>query len=120
MRITPRMLGRRFPRRPSSARAILARVRRVPGNVRRREAFNGPPELARFFRGDRLETIPARASDRASLLAYLASFFESGRDYAEADVNLILARVHHDHASLRRYLIDERLLTRDHGTYRRS
>jgi len=92
---------------------------RIPGNVRRREAFPGPPELARFFRGDRLETIPARASDRAALLAYLAGLFETGRDYAEADVNLILGRIHRDHASLRRYLIDERLLTRDHGTYRR-
>jgi hypothetical protein len=94
-------------------------VERVPGNVRRRQEFAGPPELARFFRGDRLETIPARASDRAALLAYLAGLFEPERDYAEADVNLILGRVHRDHASLRRYLIDERLLTRDHGTYRR-
>ena len=94
-------------------------MERIPGNVRRRREFAGPPELARFFRGDRLETIPARAADRAALLAYLAGLFDLGRDYAEADVNLILARVHHDHASLRRYLIDERLLTRDHGTYRR-
>ena len=92
---------------------------RVPGNARRREAFSGPPELARFFRGDRLETIPARAADRLAVLTYLTGLFEPGRDYAEADVNLILARVHRDHASLRRYLIDERLLTRDHGTYRR-
>jgi hypothetical protein len=105
--------------RPWRARAILARVERVPGNVRRREAFTGPTELARFFRGDRLETIPARAADRAAVLAYLAGLFEPGREYPEAQVNLILGRVHRDHASLRRYLIDERLLTRDHGTYRR-
>jgi hypothetical protein len=92
---------------------------RIPGNVRRREAFAGPADLARFFRGDRLETIPARASDRRAVLEYLARVFEPGRDYAEADVNLALARVHRDHASLRRYLVDERILVRDHGVYRR-
>ena len=70
----------------------MERERRA-GNVRRREEFAGPVELARFF--------------------------EPGRDYAEADVNLILGRVHRDFASLRRYLVDERFLTRDHGTYRR-
>ena len=92
---------------------------RIPGNVRRREAFEGPPELARFFRGDWLETIPARASDRRAVLEYLARVFEPGRDYAESDVNLALARVHRDHASLRRYLVDEHILARDHGVYRR-
>jgi hypothetical protein len=96
----------------------MERERRA-GNVRRREEFAGPAELARFFRGDRLETVPARAVDRAAVLAYLASFFEPGREYAEADVNLILGHVHRDFASLRRYLIDERFLARDHGTYRR-
>jgi hypothetical protein len=95
-------------------------MERRAGNVRRREEFAGPAELARFFRGDRLEVVPARAADRTAVLAYLAGMFERGRDYAEADVNLILGRVHRDVASLRRYLIDERFLSRDHGTYRRA
>jgi hypothetical protein len=94
-------------------------MERKAGNVRRREEFAGPTELARFFRGDRLEGVPARAADRAAVLAYLAGLFEPGRDYAEADVNLILGRVHRDFASLRRYLVDERFLMRDHSTYRR-
>ena len=93
---------------------------RASGNVRRRAAFDGPAELARFFRGNRLETIPARASDREAVLLYIARVFEPGRDYAEADVNLALARIHRDHASLRRYLVDARILLRDHGVYRRA
>jgi len=95
-------------------------MERIPGNVRRRDAFAGPPDLARFFRGDRLETIPARASDRLAVLRFIARVFEPGLDYNEADVNLALARVHRDHASLRRYLIDARILARDHGVYRRT
>jgi hypothetical protein len=94
-------------------------MERKAGNARRREEFAGPAELARFFRGERLDAIPARASDRTAVLAYLAGLFEPGCDYAVTDVNLVLARVHNDFASLRRYLIDERLLARDHGRYRR-
>ncbi len=94
-------------------------MQRVPGNVRRREAFSGPPDLARFFRGDRLETMPRRAKDRAALLEYVASRFESGREYPEPEVNSLLMSAADDVASLRRYLIDAGLLTRDGGVYRR-
>ena len=99
---------------------ILPRVERIPGNIRRRDAFAGPPELARFFKGARLETMPAKMPERSAVLAYLAQSFEPGRDYAEAEVNLLLARVHDDFATLRRYLIDEGLLRRARGIYRRA
>jgi hypothetical protein len=95
-------------------------VTRIPGNLRRTQEFDGPAELARFFRGDRLETIPARASDRRAVLMYIARVFEHDREYAEADVNLALARINNDHASLRRYLVDAGILVRDHGLYRRA
>ena len=95
-------------------------MERVPGNVRRRAEFSGPPDLARFFRGDRLETMPRRARDRDAVLAYLATQFEPARDYAELEVNSMLMSAADDVAMLRRYLIDARLLTRDHGTYRRG
>ena len=94
-------------------------MQRIPGNVRRREAFPGPADLARFFRGDRLETMPRRAKDRAALLQYVASRFERDREYPEPEVNSELMAVADDVASLRRYLIDAGLLTRDRGVYRR-
>ena len=94
-------------------------MERVPGNVRRREAFAGPPELARFFKGGRLETMPAKEPDRHALLAYLATLFEAGREYDERDVNRILGAVDNDFATLRRYLIDAGLLRRERGVYRR-
>lgn len=95
-------------------------MERIPGNIRRRDAFAGPPELARFFKGARLETMPAKMPERRAVLAYLARGFVPGRDYAEAEVNVMLARVHDDFATLRRYLIDERLLRRERGIYRRA
>lgn len=51
--------------------------------------------------------------------AHLASRFEPGRSYDEAEVNAILADDAPDHATLRRHLVDEGFLRRDHGTYRR-
>ena len=96
------------------------RMERIPGNVRRRQEFSGPADLARFFRGDRLETMPRRPKDREAVLAYVASRFEPGREYPEAEVNSLLIAAADDVASLRRSLIDAGLLTRDRGVYRRS
>ena len=96
------------------------RMQRIPGNVRRRQEFTGPPDLARFFRGDRLETMPRRAKDREAVLTYVASRFKPGREYPEAEVNSLLLAAADDVASLRRALIDAGLLTRDRGVYRRG
>ena len=64
--------------------------------------------------------MPRRMKDRDAVLAYLASRFEPGREYPEPLVNSLLLSAADDVAMLRRYLIDARLLTRDHGTYRRG
>jgi hypothetical protein len=94
-------------------------MQRPKGNDVRRAAFDGPPELAAFFRNGRLETIPAARDRRQALLVHVASRFESGREYGEDEVNRILQDVHTDHATLRRYLVDAGLLRRDRGVYRR-
>lgn len=88
----------------------------MPGNVRRREA---DPTLWKWFRADgRLERMPAAPADRRRVLERIAERFERGRDYAEGEVNVLLSPVDPDFAMLRRYLIDERILERDKGTYR--
>lgn len=76
--------------------------------------------LTRFFVGDRLTEIPASRSKRLVVLERLALEFEPGRRYPEAEVNDLLGRFHPDHASLRRYLVDEGLLGREQGMYWRA
>lgn len=93
---------------------------RIPGNVRRRDAFAGPADLARFFRGERLEAMPAREPDRRAVLEHIALRFSRGRAYEEREVNDLLSDVDADYATLRRYLIDAGLLVRDRGIYRRA
>ena len=76
--------------------------------------------LGRFFGGTRLTQIPVSKGKRRIVLERLALEFEPGRQYPEMEVNLILEAFHADYTSLRRYLIDEGFLTRDHGVYWRS
>lgn len=54
------------------------------------------------------------------ILEYVAGLFDSGRRYAEVEVNELLNTLHDDHAALRRHLVDERLLERAGGVYRRT
>jgi hypothetical protein len=76
--------------------------------------------LRTFFRDGRLTEIPAKESKRRIVLERIALEFEPGVRYGEREVNAIVGRFHNDHAAIRRYLVDEGLLDRDHGEYWRS
>jgi hypothetical protein len=76
--------------------------------------------LRAFFRNGRLIEVPMKASKRRIVLERIALEFEPGRRYEEPEVNAIVGRFFLDHASLRRYLVDEGFLARDHGEYWRT
>ena len=76
--------------------------------------------LKTFFRNGRLTEIPAKESKRRIVLERIALEFEPGVRYPEREVNAIVSRFFNDHAALRRYLVDERFLDREHGEYWRS
>ena len=78
------------------------------------------PRLRVFLGEDRIETIPAKQSKRRLMLDHIAQAFEPGVRYPERDVSLFLSGLHPDHASLRRYLVDEEFLTRAGGEYWRT
>ena len=80
-----------------------------------------PSQLRRYVRDGRISVIPAKRAARLLLLDQIAQAFEPGRRYRELVVNEILKAFYDDHAALRRYLIDEDLLSRTpDGTYWRS
>ena len=74
------------------------------------------------FLGDdgHLHTIPSKHAKLMVVLDHLAQSFEPGRRYPEAEVNTTLERFHPDFAALRRYLVENRFLTREGGVYWRS
>jgi hypothetical protein len=80
-----------------------------------------PSELRRYVRDGQISVLPAKRAARLLLLDEVAQAFEPGHRYSELAVNEILKSVYHDHAALRRYLVDEELLSRTpDGTYWRS
>ena len=68
----------------------------------------------------RIRSLPAREAKRRQVLEYVAGRFQPGREYPEREVNGILAQVYDDFVSLRRFLVDEGLLAREAGVYRRT
>ena len=76
--------------------------------------------LRSYLEDGRLSTIPARGAKRAVILRFLRErVFTEDRGYPEKEVNARLALFHPDVASLRRYLVDDGLVTRAGGEYRR-
>lgn len=76
--------------------------------------------LRDFFEGPQLKEIPASRKKRSIVLRWLASLFEPGTRYSEAQVNEIIKRHHPDASTLRREMIGEHLLQREQGIYWRT
>ncbi len=73
--------------------------------------------LKTFIRRGRLTQIPAQLKKRQVILEHLVQEFEPGRQYTEQEVNYILLDFHEDVASLRRFLIETKLMQRERGIY---
>jgi len=67
-----------------------------------------------------LVSIPAQLKKRQIILEQIAREFEPGRDYSERDVNLVLLDFNDDIATLRRGLVEHKLMRREQGIYRRT
>jgi DNA-binding HxlR family transcriptional regulator len=73
--------------------------------------------LRSFFRRGQLIQIPAQYKKQLIILEKLAEEFEPGQQYTEKQVNQILLEFHEDVASLRRMMIDQKLMAREKGIY---
>ena len=124
-RALPRLVAAGVVEDDGGLRVDLTRFRAAARErpPRNRELPDATPEQARVLRNfvteGRLRSIPVRESQRRVVLEYLAQQLELGTEYSEAEVNELLGRFHEDYASLRRYLVDERFVTRAAGIYRR-
>jgi hypothetical protein len=76
--------------------------------------------LAAFVDGDRLKELPAKSAKLMIILQWLVVKFETGRRYPEREINEIIQRHHPDHASLRRFMVDQGLMQREKGIYWRT
>lgn len=82
-----------------------------------REAAYRQKIIDSFFKFNKLKTIPVQRKKRLVVLEHLLKAFEMDKRYTEKEVNLIIADFHDDFATLRRELINERMMTRENGIY---
>lgn len=75
--------------------------------------------LNTFLEGERIQAVPAGYKKRLAVLKWLVNHFEEGARYEEQEVNEIIERHHPDYCTLRRALIDNGLMEREGGVYRR-
>ncbi|MGD8752509.1 MAG: metalloregulator ArsR/SmtB family transcription factor [Anaerolineales bacterium] len=61
----------------------------------------------------RLKSLPSQRKKLEAVLRYIAQNFETGVHYSEKEINEILGRFHEDVTSLRRDLIEYRILDRE-------
>lgn len=73
--------------------------------------------LRTFIRNGRLTKLPAAWRKRRLILEHIVASFEPGIKYQERAVDTVLRAWYPDHATLRRYLVDEELLARERGVY---
>ena len=72
-----------------------------------------------FFRDGRLVQMPKQWRKRRVVLDEILPAFEAGRDYDEREVDARIRAFADDHCAIRRMLVDEQLMTRRGGIYRR-
>ena len=75
--------------------------------------------LKAFFRQGRLLKLPVQLKKQRLVLEKIAQAFEPERAYTEREVNLALLDFNDDVAALRRALVEQKLLERQQGIYRR-
>ena len=73
--------------------------------------------LDTFFEYGKLKAIPTQKKKERIVLEEMVKAIEAGRQYTEREVNIILADFHDDFCTLRRDMIGEKLLARDHQIY---
>ncbi|HEU5416779.1 MAG TPA: DUF2087 domain-containing protein [Streptosporangiaceae bacterium] len=83
-------------------------------------ALAGDPQLRAYVRNGAIAVLPGKLSRRRLLLQAIVGGFEPGVRYPEQDVSQFLGALHPDYAALRRYMVDEGLLSRADGLYWRS
>ncbi|GIG67561.1 DUF2087 domain-containing protein [Phytomonospora endophytica] len=77
--------------------------------------------LRNFVRDGRLLSLPSGFRKSRIVVEHIAErSFEPGVIYTEKQIDDVLKGWHADHASLRRYLVDHGIMTREDGRYWRS
>jgi len=71
-----------------------------------------------FFEYGKLKSIPVQQKKRKIVLEEIAKKFQTGREYAEREVNIIIADFNDDFCTIRREMVAFKILSRENSIYR--
>lgn len=71
-----------------------------------------------FFEYGKLKSIPVQQKKRKIVLEKIAENFESGKAYSEREVNIIIADFHDDFCTIRRGMVELKILERENNIYK--
>jgi hypothetical protein len=110
---------------PKSVRRILESLERAGLVSRQEDGWHAVLERVKLSlpvapqTAPPVRSIPRKQAQRLAFLHEAAALFDVDVEYPEAQVNERLAGLNPDFAALRRYLVEEGLLSRSNGIYRR-
>ncbi len=71
-----------------------------------------------FFENGKLKSIPVQHKKRWIILEKFIERFQNNRIYKEQEVNNLINELFDDYVTIRRYLVDENILTRKNNEYK--
>ncbi|QNO15080.1 metalloregulator ArsR/SmtB family transcription factor [Alkalicella caledoniensis] len=74
--------------------------------------------LEAFFEYGKLKSLPVQQKKRRIVLEEIARSFEKDKTYPEREVNIIIADFNDNFCTIRRDMVDEKILERENGIYR--
>lgn len=76
--------------------------------------------LKAFFRNDKLTKLPVQKKKKILVLEEFLKLFREDKIYSEAEINEILLPRYEDYCTVRRLMIEEKMMTRKNQEYRIS
>ncbi|UCC79392.1 MAG: DUF2087 domain-containing protein [Candidatus Zixiibacteriota bacterium] len=80
----------------------------------------GQQVIERFMKKGKFETLPVQRKKRKYILEHILRQFDLNRVYSEKEVNEIVSECHDDYCRVRREFVDEGMMYRKDGKYRRN
>lgn len=87
--------------------------------LKQREENYRKKVLDSFFKYNKLKSIPVQNKKKEIVLEKIVESFEMDRIYSEKEVNIIIADYHDDFCTIRRDLIEFKLMERNDGKYKK-
>ncbi len=87
--------------------------------LKQREENYRKKVLDSFFKYNKLKSIPVQNKKKEIVLEKIVESFEMDRIYSEREVNIIIADYHDDFCTIRRDLIEFKLMERNDGKYKK-